>query len=77
MKQILTSILAAMIIVGSIFVHAEDVYVTKNGKKYHKTDCLLIQKKGAQPIAYDEAIKKQLTPCKKCFGTDVQTPPIK
>ena len=69
MKKIAMMMLAGMLIAGSTFAFAEDVYVTKNGKKYHKADCLLIQKKGAKPIAIEEALKKDLKPCKKCFGT--------
>ena len=68
MKQVFTMMLAAMLMIGSSFAYAEDVYVTKNGKKYHKADCLLVSKKGAKPIALDEALKKGLKPCRKCFG---------
>ncbi len=72
MKNVLTMLLAGMVIIGSTFAFAEDVYVTKNGKKYHKADCLLVKSKGAQPIAMEEALKKSLKPCRKCFGsTDV------
>ena len=71
MKKIVTMMLAGLLIAGSTFASAEDVYVTKNGKKYHKADCLLIQKKGAQPINMEEALKKGLKPCKKCFGSSV------
>lgn len=85
MKQILSLMFASMLIVGSTFAYAEDVYATKNGKRYHKVDCLLIQKKGAKPIAMEEALKKGLKACKKCFSTDtsannsaavVQPPPV-
>lgn len=68
MNKILTMMLAGMLFLGSTFAFAEDVYVTKNGKKYHKANCLLIAKKGAKPIALDEASKKGLKPCRKCFN---------
>ena len=45
---------------------AEDVYVTKNGKKYHTEICRLIQNKGPHKISMGEALKKGLTPCKLC-----------
>ena len=70
MKKILTSILVGMLLVSSTFVFAEDVYVTKNGKKYHKAECLLVKNKGAKPIALEEAQKKSLKPCHRCFGND-------
>ncbi len=46
---------------------AEDVYVTKNGKKYHTQDCRFIQNKGAQKITKEQAIAKGLKPCPKCM----------
>jgi|GEM_PF-2887231 len=67
MKKVLTMMLAGMLVLGSTFAFAEDVYVTKNGKKYHKVDCLLIANKGAKNIALEDAIKKGLKPCHKCF----------
>ena len=45
---------------------AEDVYVTKNGKKYHTEICRLIQNKSPHKVSMDEALKKGLTPCKLC-----------
>ena len=45
---------------------AEDVYVTKNGKRYHSELCRLIQNKSPHKINLDEAVKKGLTPCKLC-----------
>ena len=74
MKKVFTVLLAAMVVMGSTFAFAEDVYATKNGKKYHKVDCMLIQKKGAKAIAMDEALQKGLKPCHKCFPeTDGKT----
>ncbi|MBI3602339.1 MAG: hypothetical protein HY209_05540 [Candidatus Omnitrophica bacterium] len=67
MNKVLTMMLAGMVLVSSTFAFAEDVYVTKNGKKYHKVDCLLIKNKNAKPIALEDALKKGLKPCHKCF----------
>ncbi len=69
MNKVFTMMLAGMLLVGSTFAFAEDVYVTKNGKKYHKADCLLIKNKGAKPITMEDAIKKGLKPCRRCFST--------
>ena len=68
MNKFLTVILAGMMLVSSTFAFAEDVYVTKNGKKYHKADCLLVKDKGAKPISMEDAQKKSLKPCRRCFG---------
>jgi len=50
---------------------AADVYVTKRGKKYHKEDCVFLRNKEVKKIDKDEAIKKHMTPCKKCFKEDI------
>ncbi len=41
------------------------VYVTKYGKRYHRKDCQHVRA-GAEAITRDEAIKRGLTPCKRC-----------
>jgi hypothetical protein len=73
MKKVLTMMLLGVMLVGGTFAFAEDVYVTKNGKKYHKNDCLLIKNKGGKPIAMEEATQKSLKPCRKCFGVEAVT----
>ncbi len=78
MKKVLGVMLVAVVLVSSTFAFAEDVYATKNGKKYHKQDCLMIQKKNAKPIAMEEATKKGLKPCGKCYPAApvVSNPPV-
>ena len=49
------------------FAMAEDVYVTKNGKKYHKEDCRLIKNKKPIKVDMAQAIDKKLEPCHLCF----------
>lgn len=49
------------------FAFADDVYVTKRGKKFHKETCRLIKNKGAGSLPLDEAFEKGLTPCRRCF----------
>lgn len=73
MNRVITMLLAGMLLLGSTYAFAEDVYVTKNGKKYHKTDCLLIKNKGAKPISLEDAQKKGLKPCRKCFSEGQST----
>ena len=73
MKNVLTMMLAGMLLVSSTFAFAEDVYATKNGKRYHKINCLLIKDKGAKPIALEEAQKKGLKPCHRCFGSKTES----
>ena len=46
---------------------AEDVYVTVNGKKFHKEACRLIKTKNPSKIDKEAALKKGLEPCKVCY----------
>ena len=68
MKKVLAMMLVTMILLSSSFAFAEDVYAKKNGKKYHKMDCLMIQNKGAKALSMEEATAKGLKPCRKCYG---------
>ena len=50
---------------------SQEVYATKNGKKYHKVECPFIQGKKAGKISKQDALAKKLTPCPKCFKEDL------
>ena len=50
---------------------AQDVYVTKSGKKYHKADCSFVQDRKPEKISKKEALAKGLAPCPKCFKEDL------
>jgi methylphosphotriester-DNA--protein-cysteine methyltransferase len=51
---------------------AADVFVTKNGAKYHKEVCLLLKNKGElTKLEKNEALKQGYEPCKRCFKEDV------
>jgi hypothetical protein len=52
----------------ALFTHlaqAQTVYVTENGKKYHKKNCTLVNE-GKKGIELSEAKKKGLEPCSVC-----------
>ena len=70
MNKVFATMLVGLMLVSSTFAFAEDVYATKNGKRYHKVDCLLIKEKGAKVVALNDAQTKGLKPCHRCFGTD-------
>ena len=67
LKRFTTLAVCFMFLSMATVVFAEDVFKTKNGKKYHAENCPLIQNKGAEKIALNEAVEKGLTPCSKCF----------
>ncbi len=70
-RKLLVAGLLASFLCASTLAFAADVYVTKNGKKYHKAECQLIKNKNPQAIAKEDATKKGLTPCQRCFKEDV------
>ena len=70
-KKMMMAVLLVMFLRVTANSFAEDVYVTKNGKKYHKEDCRLIKNK--KPIAVDRtiALKNNLEPCGLCFKDEL------
>ena len=71
MKQ--KMIICGLVLLGQVMaqsLYAADVYVTKNGKKYHKADCEFIKDRATVKIDDKEAIKKGLKPCGACFKPD-------
>ncbi len=51
---------------------AEDVFVTQNGKRYHKEVCRLLKNKdSAIKLEKSKALGDGYGPCKKCFAEDV------
>ncbi len=63
-------IICGLVLLGQIMaqhLYAAEVYVTKNGKKYHKADCEFIKDRSTIKMDDSEAIKKGLKPCGACF----------
>ena len=73
MKHLAVLALGIIFLSVTTFAQAEDVYVTKRGKKYHKEGCLLIKNKGAEKITLKEALEKELTPCQRCFNEELSS----
>ena len=70
MKKVTVLVLGITLVAMTTLAFAEDVYATKNGKKYHKEDCRLIKSKNPQKISKEEALSRGLVPCSKCFKED-------
>ena len=70
-KSIAMMMLGMVFLTATTFAFAEDVYVTKHGKKFHAEECPLIKNKGAVKIAKKDALENGLTPCQKCFSDEV------
>lgn len=64
MKKLLIALLAVLVMSTASF--AEPVLVTKNGKKYHKPECVFIKDRETSKIDDKDAIAKGLKPCGKC-----------
>ncbi len=73
MKKVLTVMVLGVMLMSSTFAFAEDVYATKNGKRYHKADCLLVKDKGAKAVSLEESEKKGLKPCRRCYGPKIES----
>ena len=70
-KKIIATCICVMFLAAGTMAFAEDVYVTKRGKKYHKETCSLIKNKNARAISKEEALEKGLKPCRRCFKEDI------
>ena len=66
-KKIMAIVICAAFLSVASLAHAEGVYATENGKKYHKEECPLIKNKKPQEISMKDALSKGLEPCGKCF----------
>jgi hypothetical protein len=64
-----------MMMLATTTAFADTVYATKNGKKYHHADCSLIQKKSPAAISMEDAQKKGLKPCGKCYKDSAKATP--
>ena len=67
MKKIRLFVLSAALLANTALAFAQDVFVTKNGKKYHTSQtCRWV--KGRETTSLDEkaAIEKGYKPCGRC-----------
>jgi len=69
LRRIMVLVMGLTVLFATTLSFAEDVYITKYGKKYHKQGCSLIAKKNPQAITLKEAKAKGLEPCKRCFSS--------
>lgn len=66
-KRIIAVMFCVALLSVSASAFADNVFATKNGKKYHTADCPLVKNKNPQEISMKEAADKGLAPCSKCF----------
>lgn len=69
-KKLASLILCLVFLTATSAAFAEDVYVTKQGAKYHKEDCRFIKNRDTQKIDIEDAKTKGLEPCGRCFGQE-------
>ncbi|HOX54039.1 MAG: hypothetical protein PHI86_05210 [Candidatus Omnitrophica bacterium] len=70
LKKLASLILCLVFLTTASAAFAEDVYVTKQGTKYHKQDCRFIKNRDTQAIDIENAKAKGLEPCGRCFGEE-------
>ena len=66
MKRFVGIVVFVFVVALSSQAFAADVYVTKNGKKFHAEGCSLIKSKQTVKIDEAQAVKEGLLPCGKC-----------
>ena len=71
LKKVFATCVCVVFLAAAAAAFAEDVHVTKRGKKYHKEACVLIRNKSTQKINKEEALKKGLEPCARCYKEDI------
>lgn len=69
-KKLTSMVLCLVLLAAASAAFAEDVYVTKQGTKYHKQDCRFIKNRDTQAINIKDAEAKGLEPCGRCFGQE-------
>jgi methylphosphotriester-DNA--protein-cysteine methyltransferase len=62
-----------LVILSPVILFAEDVFVTKQGTKYHNENCPIIANKDKEKISLEDAKAKGLTPCSKCIGKELSS----
>ena len=73
LKKIIPVILGMAMLSMTTFASAEEVYVTKNGKKFHKeATCRFISKRESHKAERAEVMKKGLEPCQRCFKSKTE-----
>ncbi|MFN3405732.1 MAG: hypothetical protein ACK40G_16670 [Cytophagaceae bacterium] len=66
-SRILGFVFFLVFVVFAQLVNAQTVYVTENGKKYHKKNCSIV-KEGKKGTELKEAKANGYEPCKVCYG---------
>ena len=69
-RKIFMAGLCLLFLAANTLAFAEDVYVTPNGKKFHKADCRFIKNRETQKLDNQDAIGQGYVPCQKCFSED-------
>jgi uncharacterized protein YcbX len=72
LKKLIVATLC-LVILSPAILFAEDVFVTKQGTKYHNENCSLIASKDKQKISLEDAKARGLTPCARCIGKEISS----
>lgn len=70
-RKIFIAGLCLLFLAVNSLAFAEDVYVTQNGKKYHKAECRFIKDRETQKLDKQESIQQGHVPCQKCYSEDL------
>lgn len=69
MRKLLPVLMCMLFLTTATFAtaSAKDVYVTKNGKKYHTETCRWVKNRETTKLSEENAVKKGYKPCGKCM----------
>ena len=67
MKKVMMLVLTAALLANTALAFAQDVFVTKNGKKFHTSQtCRWVKNKEVTTLDEKDAIAKGYKPCGRC-----------
>ena len=72
MKKAMSLLLIVAMVMVAASAFADDVFVTKHGKRFHKADCKVVKGKEVHKIDQAQAEQKGLKACNVCFKDNTQ-----
>ena len=69
-KRMIITGLCLLFLAANTLAFAEDVFVTANGQKYHKSECRFIKDRKTESLEKQKATEQGYVACQKCFKDD-------
>lgn len=69
-KLMMTGLSLAVLLTAVGTGFAGEVFITKQGKKYHHAQCALIKNRDTTALSEEKALAQGYKPCRKCMSDD-------